>query len=318
MAALPASTFGAEALDQQQTTYDGFSGNSLQCVGQTFIAGKSGHLTHVSLYVQKLTDHPIMRVEIRSTAAGVPSTTVLATTDVPGTNIGTSFGWVDFVFSTPPVVAAGTQYAIVAPPLGPMEPGPGPWGFAWGGAEQTISLDPYPDGMFVSSSNGCDGPYGATSHDLAFQTYVDQADAFQPDGRIRVGFGPWIGGNVYNDTGDGQSRAGFAHRRDLVLFRIGIQNDGIVRDRFKISAEGAAASGYRVRYFFKTREITSAVEAGTYLSRSLNPGYRQTIEAWVKVRTTAAAGSNVGRLLTITSVNDPSVLDAVKFKVSRR
>jgi len=109
-----------------------------------------------------------------------------------------------------------------------------------------------------------------------------------------------------------------ARRGNLVLFRIGIQNDGVVRDRFTISAEGAASSGYRVRYFYGTREITSAIEAGTFETRSLIPGRRQTIEAWVKVRTTASKGSYVERLVAISSLNDPSAVDAVKFEVSRR
>lgn len=318
VAGVPATVLGASTLDQQQTTYDGFSGNSTQCIAQTFTAGMSGHLDHVSVYVRKLTDHPIMRIEIHDTQpSGEPGVTVLATQDVAGSDIASTFGWIDFEFATPPLVVAGTSYAIVAPPLGPMGPDPNPWGFEWGGAQESVSVDPYPDGRFYSA-NACVGPYGTQSADLAFKTFVDMEGVFQPDGAIRVNFGGWAGGNVYNGTGDGQSRTGSARRGDLVLFRIGIQNDGIVRDRFTVDANGTSAPGYRVRYFHRTREITDAVRAGTYVTRWLDPGERTTIEAWVKVRLDAAAGSEVTRLVSITSEGDPTKLDAVEFVAMRK
>lgn len=314
---LPTLALAAGTLDQQQTTYDGFSGNSTQCIAQTFTAGLSGHLDTVSLYVRKLTDHPVMLIEIRDTVSGGPGSTVLASDSVPGTEIATTFGWIDFEFATPPIVVAGTTYAIVALALGPMGPEPGPWGFEWGGAQQSPSVDPYPGGGFFSA-NTCDGPYGAQSADLAFQTFVDTEGAIQPDARIRVNFDAWTGNNVYNATGDGQAVQKKANPRNWVLFRIRIQNDGFVRERFTVDADGTEEAEYKIRYFRRTTEITSAVVAGTYQTRWLAPGSWVTVEAWVKATSAAAVGSSVSRLITVTSASDPTRVDAVRLTLQRR
>lgn len=314
---MPTTVLAVGTLDQQQTTYDGFSSNSSQCAAQTFTAGLYGHLDRVSLYVRNITGHPVMPIEIRNTVGGVPGSTVLASRTVSGADIPGTFSWIDFDFAARPLVEAGTTYAIVAPPLGPMDASPPPWGFEWGGAQQTISFDPYVGGRF-HYANICDGPYGSQSSDLAFKTYVDTEGVFQPDGQIRVNFGGWVGGNVYNADAVGQSRSGEADPGNWVVFRMRIQNDGIVRDRFAVDADGVAVAGYRVRYFHGTSEITDAVNAGSYRTRLLAPGHRVAIEAWVKVRSNAALGSQVQRLLTFESVGDPLQVDAVKFTVTRR
>lgn len=315
--ALPTSAVGAEQVDQQQLIYDGFAGNSTACWAQTFTAGVTGRLTKVSLYVRKLTDHPIMAIQIRDVTESAPGGTTLASTTVLGADIASTFGWIDFAFADPPIVFSGTMYSIVAPPLGPMGPDPDPWGFEWGGASETVSLDPYPNGLGLTSST-CDGPFGDPSKDLAFQTYVDTEGAYKPDGRIRVNHGSWIGGNTYNTTGVEQSRSGEASPGNKVLFRISVQNDGFVSDRFTVDADGAATPGYRVRYFHGTTEITHALKDGTYQTRVLGPGRRFTIEAWVSVRSNAAPASEVTRLISIKSVGDPTKVDAVEFRASRR
>jgi len=314
---LPAPALAASTLDQQQTSYDGFSGNSTQCIAQTFTAGLSGHLDRVSIYVRKLTDHPIMRIEVHNIGlAGEPGSTILATQDVAGTSIASTFGWINFDFASAPLVAAGTRYAIVAPPLGPMGPDPVPWGFEWGGAQETVSVDPYPGGRFVSGSS-CAGPFGTQGDDLAFQTFVDTEGAFQPDGRIRKNAGLPIGNDIYNDSGDGQKLVANSRPGSRPLFRISIQNDGLVADRFHVGANQGNSPGYRIRYYRGTTEITDAVVAGTYETSKLQPGAALTIEAWVRVKPGAAAGSTVKRLVTITSAGDPSQVDAVKFVVNR-
>jgi hypothetical protein len=100
------------------------------------------------------------------------------------------------------------------------------------------------------------------------------------------------------------------------LFRISVQNDGNGPDSFRLQATGSAAPGYKVRYYWKSTEITSAIVAGTFATPTLKPGYRYVIEAWVKV--TASAGPSVSRLVTITSVGDNTKVDAVKFQVNRK
>ena len=135
----------------------------------------------------------------------------------------------------------------------------------------------------------------------------------QPDGRIRKGSGAFVGNNIYNTDGTGQTRTGSAARGSTITFGISIQNDGKVSDLFKLAATGAATTMYRVRYFRGTTEITAAVVAGTYQTPSLAPGAKYLITAKVKVKSSATVGSSVTRLMTISSVADPAKVDAVRF-----
>lgn len=64
-------------------------------------------------------------------------------------------------------------------------------------------------------------------------------------------------------------------------------------------------------------EITNAVNAGIYRTSWLAPGERVTIEAWVRVKPTAKAGSQVARLITMSSISDASKRDVVEFAVQR-
>ena len=62
-----------------------------------------------------------------------------------------------------------------------------------------------------------------------------------------------------------------------------------------------------MKYFHGTTNITAAVVAGTYRTGSLAPGATYLITAKLP------AGGSVTRLVTITSVADPTKKDAVKF-----
>ena len=135
----------------------------------------------------------------------------------------------------------------------------------------------------------------------------------RPDGSIRLGAGAYVGNNVYNTTGTSQSRTGSAARGRSVTFGISIQNDGTSVDRFKVKATGTARSAYAVKYFRGTTDVTAAVVAGTYRTSSLAPAATYLIKARVTVRSTAAVGSAVKRLVTITSVGNSTMKDAVKF-----
>jgi hypothetical protein len=72
-----------------------------------------------------------------------------------------------------------------------------------------------------------------------------------------------------------------------------------------------------IKYFRGTTDITAAVVAGTYSTPVLASGAALLITAKVKVTSTAAAGSSVTRLVTITSAADGTKRDAVKFICSR-
>lgn len=135
----------------------------------------------------------------------------------------------------------------------------------------------------------------------------------KPDGRIKKGSGAFVGNNIYNTTGVNQTKTGKAARGSKITFTFSIQNDGTAADSFKVLATGALTAGYQVTYFRGTTNITAAVVAGTYQTTSLAPGATFAIKAKVKVLAGATVGSSVTRLLTTSSVVDPSKIDAVKL-----
>jgi hypothetical protein len=148
-----------------------------------------------------------------------------------------------------------------------------------------------------------------------WQLGTPPASTRKADGRIRIGTGSYAGNNVYNLTGLTQTKTKSAARGSTITFGISLQNDATTgSDKFKVQATNVTpGSGYTVTYFNGTTNITSAVVAGTWTSKSLAPGATQLIKAKVKVLSGAAVNSNVTRLLTITSVGDATKQDAVKF-----
>ena len=149
-------------------------------------------------------------------------------------------------------------------------------------------------------------------------SYSPPPNTPKPDGRIRKGSGTLVGNNIYNATGDMQTRIGAAARGSTITFTLSIQNDGPVGGRFKVAATGAAAANYQVTYFKGSTNITSAVVAGTYQTASVAPGNVFAITAKVKVLAGATVGSSVTRLVTISAVADPSSVDAVKLVGKRK
>jgi hypothetical protein len=152
----------------------------------------------------------------------------------------------------------------------------------------------------------------------------------QPDGRVRAGFaGPFAGNNIYNLTAARQ-KAKIPHWQPALpgakqyAFHISIQNDGTRRDRFKVSAPGAASTnGWRVTYWVTVAgaqdllEVTSDVRAGTFRTPRLGSGAKYSITVEVATLDAEDAG-DIQRKVTITSVGDPTQKDAVKVIVKEK
>ncbi len=139
----------------------------------------------------------------------------------------------------------------------------------------------------------------------------------KPDGLIRLGAGAFVGNDIYNATGAGQSRTRSAAKGKTMTFGISIQNDGNGADSFTVKAAGAVARAFTVKYFQGTTDVTAAVVAGSCTTPALAPGATCLITAKVAVRSTAASGSKVTRLVTVTSNGDNAKKDAVKFIAKR-
>ncbi len=139
----------------------------------------------------------------------------------------------------------------------------------------------------------------------------------QPDGRIQVGASALAGNDIYNDTGKSQSKTGSGAVAATITFGISVQNDGFGSDSFKLHATGTATTKFTVQYFDGASDITSAVVNGTYSTGSLVSGATKLITAKVKVNAGAAVGAKVTRLVTVSSVNEPSKVDVVKLVAKR-
>ena len=139
----------------------------------------------------------------------------------------------------------------------------------------------------------------------------------KPDGQIAIGTGSFIGNNIYNTDGLSQSKSR-SIKPGYVTFKIKLQNDGTgAKDRFTVHATGSVVAGLTIKYFKGTTNITAAVKNGTFQVTKVSPGSSVTIRAVVRVRSIAAHGATVTRLLTITSGNDTNQKDAVKLTAGR-
>ncbi len=137
---------------------------------QTFTAGLSGALTGVQLdcFEADAANYPGYTIQVWATSGGEPVGPALAISDpvlpyLPGACANT---WVDFTFSSPATVTAGTQYAIVWTTSNRY------WGFAQG----SQSSDPYSAGTQWTSMAGTTWA-PEDYRDWAFRTYVTTSES---------------------------------------------------------------------------------------------------------------------------------------------
>jgi len=162
--ALPGTAL-AGTLDQQQPNGEGASLQiqNTQSLAQTFTAGLTGGLDQVDLKLSGTGPTQPLIVEIRNSTAGSPGGTVLASGSIPTSAAPAVTAFVSLGFATPPPVAAGTQYAIVAYTGGADL-------YGWGAAV----TNPYAGGTTFGTATSPPVTWTAfPAVDLAFKTYVD-------------------------------------------------------------------------------------------------------------------------------------------------
>jgi hypothetical protein len=141
---------------------------------------------------------------------------------------------------------------------------------------------------------------------------VGQPAPYQPDARIKLASATsYAGDDIYNVTGQGQSRTGYARAQRTVRYDVSIQNDGTAADAFRVVA-GGSSRGYLVGYLHGSTDVGRAVENGTYRTPDLAPGGTDVITVIVFVRAAARTDSPRSDLVLVTSVNDRSRRDAVR------
>ena len=90
-----------------------------------------------------------------------------------------------------------------------------------------------------------------------------------------------------------------------------MQNDGAASDSYLLRGPGSS-TGFTVRYFAGTTNITTAVVNGSYRLADLAPGAARSIQLRVTVGSGAARGSARTGLVTATSVGSGTSVDAVR------
>jgi hypothetical protein len=151
--------------------------------------------------------------------------------------------------------------------------------------------------------------------DCAHNTVVPAECLPRPDAQIRLGSGSFVGDNMYNTDALGQKVFNSGVIDQKLTFFIKIQNDSVaLTDSFKVNRSSGFTNGYRVRYYNAAgTDVTGKVNVGTFTTPSLVPGSDYVMRATVKIKSWATPCSFTSRLITVSSVADPTSKDAVRF-----
>jgi hypothetical protein len=159
--------------------------------------------------------------------------------------------------------------------------------------------------LFATDANGNDS--STIQRKWTIDTSVHRPDALSATGTS------YVGDNVYNTTGSGQTKTVKAKVGSTATFKVQIQNDGNDTDPITLTGP-ASGNGYTVSYLDGSTNVTTAVTGGT-CSFALSGGQSHVITVKVKVGKSASASKSL--LLKVTSGHDPSKVDAVKAVVKK-
>jgi hypothetical protein len=162
--------------------------------------------------------------------------------------------------------------------------------------------------------------------ELAGQRIQRFAQVRRPDALIRrAGAGvPYVGDDIYNATGAGQTRSRLVSQGQRSLFLVKLQNDGSFLDGDVL--QGCASTpSFAVRYRAGTTPITASVIGGTYGTSVVGGTYETSVVApgtagTIKVTVTAAPDAPTGATLrcevSASSLADPSKRDVVAARLT--
>lgn len=138
----------------------------------------------------------------------------------------------------------------------------------------------------------------------------------QPDATIREArTWPAIGNNIYNVTGQRQTKTVSARRGRTRTFYVRVYNDGNARSRFLLRGS-VARPGSQVTYFSGASDITRAMRSTAGYAISRAPGATKLITVQVRVLRGAAVGSTKpARVRAISTGGGGDRVDVVKGAV---
>ncbi len=145
-------------------------------------------------------------------------------------------------------------------------------------------------------------------------TYIMKAQ--QPDNQIatKVDGSDYLGDNIYNLNGTGQTQILSVQPRQTAIFYIKMENDGGILDTFAVKGD-SGGDGWDVRYYSQKAggsDITDSIIAGTWRTPPLSPAQWKEIRLEVKPTASVTPHTRKDILITSTSLVDTTKKDAVK------
>lgn len=136
---------------------------------------------------------------------------------------------------------------------------------------------------------------------------------FRPDGWIRRAVGGWVGDDIYNTTGEGQTRRSIMRAGWRRVHFVTAQNDDDATDRLRLTGPGSSAD-WKVRYFRGAEDITRQVTGRGFRTALLPPGGLVEIKVRVTARDSAQVGTRKVVRVEVNSLGNPAFTDVVKAR----
>ncbi len=143
--------------------------------GQTFTVDVNFLITKVEVKIRKAGSPGTGYLQVRNTAAGLPTTVIATSNSYNFNGLSTSYQWISLSFPSSTVLNADTKYSLnlVAPS------GSAANCVEWAGDDSSPS---YSGGNLIQSTNGGSSWAGYTTTDLNFKVYG--VDAVLPEGIV--------------------------------------------------------------------------------------------------------------------------------------
>jgi subtilisin family serine protease len=138
----------------------------------------------------------------------------------------------------------------------------------------------------------------------------------QPDALISTAKASgYVGGDIYNTTGTGQTKALSARRGQTGTFHVRVYNDGNVTNPLTVKGS-AAQTGSNVRYFSGTTDVSQAMGSTAGWEVKLAPKAYKLVTVQVRILAGATIGSTKLATVRGTWSGDTNRTDLAKARVS--
>ncbi|MFN8192694.1 MAG: Calx-beta domain-containing protein [Nocardioidaceae bacterium] len=178
-----------------------------------------------------------------------------------------------------------------------------------------IGNDSVPEGtenIVVSLSSPAAGTVLATPSST---TLVINVSDQQPDALVSTSAATgFVGDDIYNTTGAGQTKTTSAPRTTLTTFYVRIVNDGTTPDTFQVTGSGSP-SGAKVAYYSGTTDITTKMRSAAGYDVALPVGAKKVLRVTVRITRGAVFGTTKTATVRAAWTGDGTNRDAVRAKV---